>query len=347
MAGLEASGGGTHLWQEHQKADYDSMNRMGTMPLQFVLDAMLGALFYDYTADDYKDGCVGRSFEVTKGVAGLDVDVRPGLALWHDSAAADDYNVHYKPIFLDVETTKTADVADGALDRYDILSIAPLYVNDKSYTRYFKDPTTQVISTNSVATRRRYSATVLYTAGPPGGTYPATPAGHQLIAKFKVAAGVSTVVNIIDPRAQLALPGTLPVDVSHRAFVSQDGADEVDRDTSTTTVFSDKGVGTPHPLGAHLALPDGHKIDSLAYRSLLNHTGSSVQVDFVKVDRATGVQTVIATDTRTGAPTGYLTTTISDVNEAIDNDAYSYALEVILTSATAIQSARLLSVRFS
>jgi len=346
MAGLEASGGGTHLWQQYQLADYSAMNRAGTMPLQFILDAMLGALTFDHDADDYADGCLGRSFQPQAGGA-LDVDVRPGLALWHDSAASDDYDIHYKPIFLDVETTKTADVADGALDRYDRITAAPLYTNDKSATRYFKDPTTQVISTNSVATRRRYAATLTYTAGTPGGTYPAIPAGHIPIAKFKVAAAAGSISDLYDERVQLAFPGQFPVILGPRAFQSLDGADEADRQpygASDKWLGTGKGAGVTHELVAELPNLHDLKITTMELRADGTAADDAITARLVRISKDSVSKDTLATIALTGADAGSGTVDLPAGYAVVNQADYSYCLELDIENNSG--AAYFSSVRF-
>jgi hypothetical protein len=324
--------GGYARFEDYQRAEAESQNRIGTMALQTIFDAVLGSLTYDHMAGTPapRSGFWGRSFEPSITGSSLVCTFRPGLGMRYDSSETDEYVPHIKPFILDDADTITADAADGANDRIDIVCVSENDTDDQSASRYVKNPTTGAVSSQTVETRTSLGCTLNYVAGTPAGSpvAPSVPAGYIKICEFTVAAASSAISGLVDHRKQLSMPGQLPRTISHGAFHSEDGADIGDEErASVVSLGTAKAAASSHYFTASLDGFDALRLNSMTIYGNMGAVGDILQVQLFEVDVSTGTSTQVGSTAEITGLTGnqfYLVALDHTINET----EYYYVLRL-------------------
>lgn len=187
MAQNLAKPGGARKWNTNEAVASADMIKAGTIAEQSFWDGFVARLFGGAPGGFLGADCLGA-----KGAGDLDYTVEAGMGII--PLTGGDFDPDYTPLYVDVQQTGTADAHDGANPRIDILSLAPLDVDDVSSSVKIKSG--GAINPQTLTTRRRRSFALVYTAGTPAGSpsAPATPAGHLPVAELAVPAAAGPLV---------------------------------------------------------------------------------------------------------------------------------------------------------
>ncbi len=185
----------------------EDLDAIGSMSIQSVT-SLLARLFEESGAP--LEGFVGDDCLVSLSSAPLTLGIAAGWGFYYDTAASDEFGPVYRPIVVSTATTTVLGAHDATNPRIDIVCLAPAYSNDQAETRSIKDPSTSVITSQSVNKRSKLSYTLQVVAGTPAATpaAPATPLGYLKIAEVAVPATAGT-ATVYDTRALLDLSPSL------------------------------------------------------------------------------------------------------------------------------------------
>lgn len=189
--------GGSKLWNANQRADTADMNGIGTLAEQSLWDGFAARVF-----GDAPDGFVGDDCLPGKGVGDLEYYVGTGMGLI--SLVGGSFECDYTPIYVNSLQSGSCDAHDATNPRIDILSLAPLEVDDEASTE--KILSGGVLVAQSKYTRRRRSFVLTYTAGTPAAmpAQPATPADNLLVATINVPAAAGA-ITVNDARTRIGV----------------------------------------------------------------------------------------------------------------------------------------------
>jgi len=172
------------------------VHAMGDAALRTVMQ-LLRALYYDETDEVPQSGVFGRADDGSAGhlnvtsSGGLAYAVEEGWGLVFDSGATPStWEIEeYRPVVLATEATGNL-AAHEAQPRIDLIVAEPAWEEDNSQTRNVRNPSDQTITTPSVNTRRKLSATVTVVKGTAAASpvAPSVPAGSILLAECAVPA---------------------------------------------------------------------------------------------------------------------------------------------------------------
>ena len=130
---------------------------------------------------------LGSGFSPSADGASQLVTLKPGLALWYDSAAGDVWAGNVKPVFSDTEQTVAFSTnTDGSGDdRIDTLAVRPLEIEEDEQLRTFVDPTDDTTYQKNAMQRTRHGFEFkVYVGTPdPAPSAPAVESGYFKIAE--------------------------------------------------------------------------------------------------------------------------------------------------------------------
>lgn len=171
--------------------------------------------------------CYGSALRVNF-VSATQVQVLPGRGVHYDPTQASPESTR-RPFQLATAKTLTLAAADATNPRVDIVVARALLNPDTQVSRRYKDPTTTVVSLQTVTTRFDWQADVKVVTGTAAATpaQPAVPSGYALIATIAVPAvtGPISQTNITDQRTP-ALRGRFQVNFNGTAGAAPVQAEE-------------------------------------------------------------------------------------------------------------------------
>lgn len=170
----------------------ESMNAMGSVGNQALFNLVL-ARWLSVDGEPVS-GVFGDDLQVAIDAA--DVVVAPGVAMLYDAGADDPYDLLYRPVVLEEETSLSLAPPHATETRIDVVSVAPTMVEDTEAQVWVRG--SGILNPHMLPTRKRFSSLVEITQGVPGAGPPATPAGHLKLAEIHVAPGLP--VEVLDCR---------------------------------------------------------------------------------------------------------------------------------------------------
>jgi hypothetical protein len=157
------------------------------------------------------DAFFGDSFKPTY-LGPTSIQLAAGLGFQDDTSAVSP-EPSKKPLYLAEAETVNLSPPDAADDRIDIVCVKWELANEISATRKYKNPSTSVISNESMVIQKEYQAEILVVDGTPAATpvAPATPTGYLKIATCAVAAvsGMSGASDVTDERDLMPVAGEI------------------------------------------------------------------------------------------------------------------------------------------
>ncbi len=289
----------------------DDVDAIGDMAVKTVYH-LLAVMLYDEATTRPQTGVAGDlrgvnpvssergHLEASKGSGDLDYDVEAGWGMVYDTGHTPTaFTLEaYRPVVLSAATSGSV-AAHEAGARRDIIIAQPAYVEDNATTRNVRDPSDQSITTPSVNTRRRFSATISAVKGVSGSqSLPAVPTDAILLAVVDVPA-TSGAITVHDRRQFLrwsSLRSYLPGYMTHDHVVS-DGAPATPFEATVSSFDVTIDVGE--------AVVDGNRVRTTTTASSTRTaaSASNTRHDLVTISRTGAIAITTGTEATTGSQT--------------------------------------------
>jgi len=184
-------------WEANEQVIAEDIELFHQSNYQNITDLLATLASEDGAPSSTSDKVLGGLMVIADGT--LNLVLSSGAALsysgsyytsgaWGFSAAVGDIF----SVVVPKDTTVAIDSGDGST-RYDTIEIRPIRTEYNSEVRYFKNPTTEEVSSASTNTRIEYGFEVQVKKGTPGGgSAPAKTAGWIKVAEVEVAASASS-----------------------------------------------------------------------------------------------------------------------------------------------------------
>ena len=196
---------GRRLWNAGELLTYVEMNEQEVAGMGAVL-GLLGRMCIDTLTGEPATGFVGDEFLCAKGGSDREFTIEPGLGFQYVSGSSGVWEHGYQPVLLTAQHTAEVDPHDLTLPRIDLILVKSAESDDSAENRSVKDLISGSVSSQSINTRRVYTAAIEIAKGTPAASpaRPSAAAGYIVIAEVYIPP-TSGAITVTDERPRLAL----------------------------------------------------------------------------------------------------------------------------------------------